>query len=134
VLVVDDSADNLEMYSEYLRSVGFAVESARDGATAIMLAREMLPSLIVMELALPEIDGWKATRILKSTSATQEIPIIVLSAHAGDSARARAVLAGCDLFLTKPTLPSDLAVHVRRLMGGRRGRYGRTSTDRGRGK
>jgi CheY-like chemotaxis protein len=106
--VVDDNADNREMYIEYLRFAGFRVEGASDGATAIEVARTIRPALIVMDLSMPGIDGWKATRILKADPRTRDIPIIAVSGHAEPAYRIRATMAGCDLFVTKPSLPRDL--------------------------
>jgi two-component system, cell cycle response regulator DivK len=116
VLVVDDIADNREMYMEYLRFAGFQVAGAHDGDSAIAAARELGPSVILMDLSLPGTDGWKATRILKADPATRNIPIIALSGHAGDASHARAIRAGCDLFVAKPSLPSEIAAHVIRML------------------
>jgi two-component system, cell cycle response regulator DivK len=109
VLVVDDFGDNREMYCEYLEHAGFRVLEARDGESAIEVARARLPSVIVMDLSLPGIDGCEATRVLKSDPATKGISIIVLTGRAEVTARERATSAGCDLFMTKPCLPIELA-------------------------
>lgn len=118
VLVVDDFPDNREMYGEYLEHVGFRVLEAGDGATAIAIAREKRPAVIVMDLSLPGIDGWEATRILKSDPATREIIIVALTGHAEAVSRARAIEAGCDHFVAKPCLPAEVAEHVRRCLDG----------------
>jgi CheY-like chemotaxis protein len=117
---VDDNIDNREMYIEYLRFTGLRVEGAADGAAAIEAARSVRPALIVMDLSMPGVDGWEATRILKADPRTAEIPIIAVSSHADSESYARATLAGCDLFVTKPALPSDLAEIVLRLLRKRR--------------
>lgn len=116
VLVVDDTADNREMYMEYLRFKGFSVIGAVNGAEAIAKARQARPSVILMDLTMPGIDGWEATRILKSDPATRGIRIVALTGHAEPWSRARAMLVGCDLFLPKPMLPADVAAHIIRLL------------------
>lgn len=116
VLVVDDFIDNREMYGEYLEHVGFRVLEAADGATAIEIARAKKPSVIVMDLSLPGVDGWEATRILKSDPATRDIVIVVLTGHAEATSKARAFAAGCDAFVTKPCLPADIADEVKRCL------------------
>jgi CheY-like chemotaxis protein len=105
VLLVEDFDDAREMYRDYLHFAGFRVETARDGREAIEKARALRPHLILMDLSLPGIDGWEATRILKNVPATAHL-ITSLSARAapeGDRARA----AGCDGFIAKPCLPAD---------------------------
>jgi two-component system, cell cycle response regulator DivK len=116
VLVVDDVPDNREMYLEYFRFAGFSVIAAVSGEEAVAKAREARPSVILMDLTMPGIDGWEATRILKSDPATRAIRIIALTGHAEPWSRARAMLVGCDLFLAKPALPADVAAHVIRLL------------------
>lgn len=112
VLLVEDFDDAREMYRDYLEFSGFRVETARDGREAIEKARALRPHLILMDLSLPGIDGWEATRILKNDPATAEMLIVALSAHAlapeGDRARA----AGCDGFIAKPCLPTDLVSEI----------------------
>jgi two-component system cell cycle response regulator DivK len=112
VLLVEDFDDAREMYRDYLEFSGFRVETARDGREAIEKARALRPHLILMDLSLPGIDGWEATRILKNDPATAELVIVALSAHAlapeGDRARA----AGCDGFIAKPCLPTDLVAEI----------------------
>jgi CheY-like chemotaxis protein len=119
VLVVDDTRDSREMYMEYLEFVGFRVSGAEEGSAAIELARSLRPSIIVMDLSLPGMDGWRSTRILKADPDTCDIPIIALTAHVDSASQARAVLAGCDLFVTKPSLPGELEAHIRQLLEAR---------------
>jgi CheY-like chemotaxis protein len=116
VLVVDDFQDNREMFAEYLAFSGFRVAEAATGREALDRAFELLPDLILMDLSLPEIDGWKATRFLKSDPRTKQIPIVALTGHAlaGHSREARD--AGCDSFLTKPCLPDALVAEIRRVL------------------
>ena len=108
VLLVEDYDDARDMYRDYLEFSGFRVETACDGFEALDKARAIHPDVILMDLSLPGLDGWEATRILKSSPETTHLRIIALSAHAlgpeGDRARA----AGCDGFIPKPCLPADL--------------------------
>ena len=112
VLVVDDVRDNREMYMEYLRFSGFRTAGADNGETAVEMARELQPAVIVMDLSLPKMDGWEATRILKSDPKTASIHIIAVTGHAEPSCRKRAIALGCDLFVAKPALPADVAQHI----------------------
>jgi two-component system, cell cycle response regulator DivK len=116
VLVVDDFQDNREMFAEYLVFSGFRVAEAATGREALDRAFELIPDLILMDLSLPEIDGWEATRHLKNDPRTNRIPIVALTGHtlAGHSRDARD--AGCDAFLTKPCLPDALVLEIRRLL------------------
>src|SRR5688572_29850231 len=91
VLVVDDFPDNREMYGEYLEHVGFRVLECGDGQTAVDIARQEMPAAILMDLSLPVIDGWEATRILKNDPATASIIIIVLTGHAEPASEKRAL-------------------------------------------
>jgi CheY-like chemotaxis protein len=102
VLIVEDNEMNRDMLSRRLQRRGFEVLLAIDGAEGLAVARERLPDLILMDMSLPVVDGWEATRQLKSEDATRRIPIIALTAHAMSGDRQRAVEAGCDDFDTKP--------------------------------
>ena len=108
VLVVDDFVDNREMYGEYLEHIGFRILEAADGQTAIDIARQERPAAIVMDLSLPVLDGWEATRILRADPRTRDIPIVVLTGHAVRSQKQRARDCGATLVLTKPCPPKDL--------------------------
>lgn len=116
ILVVDDYEDAREMYAEYLRFCGFRVAEARNGNEALDQAFELRPSLILMDLSLPGMDGWEATRQLKADDRTRHIPVIALTGHALAGASEGAKKAGCDSFVTKPCLPDDLVVEVRRML------------------
>ena len=124
VLVVDDYADSREMYADFLAFSGFRVVEARDGREALEKAAEVKPDLILMDLSLPGVDGWEATRRLKSDPRTREIPVVALTGHAFAGDADSALQAGCDAFITKPCLPADLVVQARverkRLGGGMR--------------
>lgn len=109
ILVVDDVEDNRIIYVEYLRYCGYRVATAADGKQAIAKARRLNPSLILMDLSLPVIDGWTATRRLKADPRTSGIPVIALTGHGEKRSRERAKGVGVDQFILKPCLPSDIA-------------------------
>jgi CheY-like chemotaxis protein len=113
---VEDFADAREMYREYLEFSGFRVATACDGREAIEKARLIEPDLILMDLSLPGIDGWEATRILKADPATSHLPIVALSAHALAPEGQRAREAGCDGFIAKPCLPPELVAEITRFL------------------
>jgi two-component system cell cycle response regulator DivK len=116
ILIVDDFQDNREMYVEYLTGVGYEVAEAEDGEAALTVAFEVLPALIVMDLSLPVIDGWEATRRLRADPRTAGIPIIALTGHMQDAELSSAREAGCDAALVKPCFPEDLLVEIERLL------------------
>jgi CheY-like chemotaxis protein len=116
ILVVDDYQDAREMYAEYLQFSGFRVAEARNGNEAVEQAFALKPDLILMDLSLPGMDGWEATRRLKADAATRHIPIVALTGHALAGASEGAKRAGCDSFVTKPCLPDDLVLEVRRML------------------
>lgn len=116
VLLVEDDGTQRDMYATYLLAQGLGVITAVDGSTAISLAFEFLPDIIVMDLALPHIDGWQATRRLKQDPCTAGIPIIACTAHVLRGAVEEAIDAGCDAYITKPCLPADLLAEIRRLL------------------
>lgn len=102
ILLVEDNELNLDMLSRRLQRKGFEVIPAVDGEQGINLAQSNLPDLILMDMSLPIIDGWEATRRLKADPKTKEIPIIALTAHAMVGDRQKAVESGCDDYDTKP--------------------------------
>ncbi|ALG90324.1 MAG: response regulator [Confluentimicrobium sp.] len=102
ILIVEDNDMNLDMLSRRLKRKGFDIEAARDGQAGVEAAASILPDLILMDMSLPVIDGWEATRRLKSNAATARIPVIALTAHAMASDREKALQAGCDDYYTKP--------------------------------
>ena len=116
ILVVDEYQDAREMYAEYLQFSGFRVAEARNGNEALEQAFALKPDLILMDLSLPGMDGWEATRQLKADERTQNIPVVALTGHALAGASDGARRAGCDSFVTKPCLPDDLVVEVRRML------------------
>jgi two-component system, cell cycle response regulator DivK len=121
VLVVDDYQDAREMYAEYLSFSGFRVVEAATGTEAVEKALTLQPDVILMDLSLPGMDGWAATRQLKSDDRTKGIPVVALTGHALAGASEGARLAGCDAFVTKPCLPDELVVEVRRMLRRRDG-------------
>ena len=102
ILMVEDNEMNRDMLARRLGRKGFEVIVAEDGRAGIDTARREHPDLILMDLSLPEIDGWEATRTLKAEVATQTIPVIALTAHAMSGDREKAMAAGCDDYHTKP--------------------------------
>ncbi len=102
ILVVEDNEMNRDMLSKRLRRRGYQVVVAVDGGEGLELARSEAPDLILMDMSLPVLDGWEATRRLKADPATRSIPVIALTAHAMSEDRERALAAGCDDYDTKP--------------------------------
>lgn len=116
VLVVEDYPDAREMYAEYLRFSGFRVEEARNGEEALAKAQETVPDVVLMDLALPLMDGWEATRRLKSDRRTAKTLVVALTGHALAGHAEGARRAGCDAFVTKPCLPDELVDVIRKLL------------------
>ena len=126
VLIVDDFPDNRQMYAEFLAFSGFRVAEAANGHEALEQATTLLPDLIVMDLSLPGMDGWEATRRLKENSQTRNIPVMALTGHALAGHSKGAIEAGCDAFVTKPCLPDRLLEEIHRMLGsGRKTTTGR---------
>jgi len=117
ILLVEDNEMNRDMLSRRLERKGFEVVMAVDGQAGIDMASSASPDLILMDLSLPIIDGWEATRRIKADSATQNIPVIALTAHAmaGDEEKARE--AGCDDYDTKPVNLNRLLKKIGNLLG-----------------
>lgn len=108
VLVVDDFSDTRDMYAEYLDHSGYRSQTASDGREAVRRALRSHPSVIVMDLAMPILDGWEATRILRADPRTKDIPIVVLTGNAQADDRKRAHDCGACCVLTKPCAPQEL--------------------------
>ena len=113
VLVADDDAATRRAYRSYLLKVGCRVITASDGEVAVTRAIEHLPDVVIMDLAMPKLDGWAATRILKRRTTTSRIPVIAL---AGPNARHSAHAAGCDAYLSKPCQPDMLWCQIRMVL------------------
>ena len=118
VLIVDDFEDNREMYAQYLRFHGYEIAEAADGQEALDQAAALRPDVIVMDLSLPGMDGWEATRRLKQEPSTRDIPVIALTGHALTGSEHTAREAGCDTFLTKPCAPAVLGQEIRKMLPG----------------
>jgi CheY-like chemotaxis protein len=118
VLVVEDYADARHMYAEYLQHCGFLVEEAGDGEAAVEMCRAWRPDVVVMDLALPRLDGFEAIRQMRLDEATSGVRILALTGHLLPDAEQRARAAGCDGFLAKPCLPDELLSAVTALAGG----------------
>jgi two-component system, cell cycle response regulator DivK len=119
VLIVDDSADTREMYGSYLGHRGFRVLMAPDGEAAVQIALAQRPDVIVMDLAMPRLNGISAVHRLKQEPRTHNIPVIILTGYAFRAIQHGALEAGADVFLTKPCLPEDLERHVQSLLSRR---------------
>jgi two-component system cell cycle response regulator DivK len=117
ILLVEDNELNRDMLSRRLVRQGYRVVVAVDGGEALVRARDSAPDLILMDLSLPVIDGWEATRRLKADEATRPIPVIALTAHAMSGDREQALAAGCDDFDTKPVEMPRLLQKIAALLG-----------------
>ena len=116
ILYVEDNDDNIYVVKNRLGRAGFTVMAAMDGSQGVAMAAEQHPDLILMDLSLPVLDGWEATRRIKAASATKHIPVIALTAHAMSGDREKALAAGCDDFDTKPIDLSRLLGKIRALL------------------
>lgn len=116
VLVVDDDTDSRNICSLFLQHHGYRVVEAVDGEEGVVRAREQHPALILMDVTLPVLDGWAATERLKADPATSSIPIVILTGHALERDRARALSLG-DGYLPKPCTPRRILEEVQRLIG-----------------
>ena len=117
LLLVEDNEMNRDMLSRRLVRRGFQVIVAEDGERGVSAARDHRPDLILMDLSLPVLDGWEASRLLKADAATCPIPIIALTAHAMAGDRSRALAAGCEDYDIKPIEFGRLLDKIQRLLG-----------------
>ena len=117
ILLVEDDAMNSDMLSRRLARNGYDVTIAEDGQRGIDMAESENPDLILMDMSLPVIDGWEATRRIKGSAGTGGIPIIALTAHAMASDREKAMATGCDDFDTKPIELARLLEKIEKLLG-----------------
>jgi CheY-like chemotaxis protein len=115
ILLVEDNETNCDMLLRRLRRLGYEVTGADNGVSGLAAAESHAPDVILMDLSLPEMDGWEATRRLKANAVTREIPIIALTAYASESDRASALEAGCDDYETKPLDLEQLLKKIRTL-------------------
>ena len=116
ILLVEDQEMNRDMLSRRLKKRGYEVSIAVDGAEGIEKAGAELPDLILMDMSLPVIDGWEATRTLKGDGATRGIPVVALTAHAMAGDRDKAMEAGCDAYETKPVELPRLLETIEKLL------------------
>ena len=121
VLVVEDHEELRRLYVEQLKLSGFAVIEAANGEDAVSRTSSQSPDVVLMDLSLPVVDGWEATRRLKADTRTAHIPVVALTAHDGSGELQRATRAGCDWFVPKPCPPAALIVEVRRVLSGLQG-------------
>jgi two-component system cell cycle response regulator DivK len=118
LLLVEDNEESRDGLSRHLRRKGFEVAVAVDGQQGIEAARAAAPDLILMDMSLPVLDGWEATRQLKADARTRHIPVIALTAHAMAGDREKAMQAGCDEYDTKPIESARLLGKIQALLGG----------------
>jgi CheY-like chemotaxis protein len=119
ILYVEDNDDNIYMLQRRLTRAGFTVVIARDGAEGVAMAGAELPDLILMDMGLPVLDGWEATRRIKAAAQTKHIPVIALTANAMTGDKEKALAAGCDDFDTKPVDMPRLLGKIEALAPGR---------------
>jgi CheY-like chemotaxis protein len=117
VLLADDVEDNREMYREFLAYHGMRVVTATNGREALDEAFSQRPDAIVLDLSMPDVDGWEACRRLKADERTKGIPILAVSGHALKGAEAAAKAAGCDVYLIKPCLPERVLAEIEKMLG-----------------
>lgn len=117
VLVVEDSPGIRRLIEVCLRPMDVQVESREDGPSGLEAATTLLPDLVILDIGLPEMDGWEVLRRLRRTPATRHLSVLVLTAHAEEESRKRATEVGADGFVTKPFQPADLRLEVERLTG-----------------
>src|SRR3970040_1857938 len=120
VLIAEDQQDLRQPYAEQLTLSGFDVIEAVNGAEAIDLTSSRLPDVILMDLSMPVVDGWEATKRLRADIRTRHIPVVALTAHAGSGELQRAPSGGCAWFVPKPCPPAALITEVRRVLSGTR--------------
>ena len=116
ILVVEDNQDNMTLVADVLHSLDYEVIQAFDGEQGVRLAAAEHPDLILMDLSLPRMDGWAATRLIKANPELREIPIIAVTAHAMVGDRERALEAGCDDYVAKPINLRELASKLNHLL------------------
>ena len=118
ILLVEDNEMNRDMLKRRLTRKGYDVSIAEDGAQGVNLAQSLMPDLILMDMSLPVMDGWQATREIKANAKTQEIPVIALTAHAMAGDREKCLAAGCDDYDTKPVefprLLEKIETHIKK--------------------
>jgi two-component system cell cycle response regulator DivK len=117
ILVVEDNPDNMTLIVDVLTSLNYEVIQATDGQRGLEMVDQERPDLVLMDLSLPKMDGWTATRKLKAENELKVIPIIALTAHAMVGDRERALEAGCDDYVSKPINIQELAAKLKKFLG-----------------
>lgn len=117
ILIVEDNEMNLDMLSRRLEKRGHQILIATDGVTGVEKAQGSLPNIILMDMSIPVMDGWEATRRLKSSPVTRHIPIIALTAHAVAGDREKCLAAGCDEYESKPIKFPELMTKINKILG-----------------
>ena len=120
ILIAEDDADNREGYAEFLTYLGYSVAQAANGQDAIESTRQLRPDVLLLDLALPVVDGWEVARVVKSDQQLRQTVIIALSACVFPGDVMRATAAGCDLFLDKPCYPQRVADEIQRMLDARK--------------
>lgn len=128
VLIVDDAPDNREAYAEYLRFCGFRTVEAGTGREAIASASAYHPDVVLLDLRLPDIDGFEVSRFIRNAEGLRDAKVIALSACVFPSDVTQALESGCDLFLEKPCLPDALVAEIERLLDSSRPSSSRKTT------
>ena len=116
ILIVEDNEENRDALSRRLQRRGFQVVMAFDGRAGVAAAKSELPDLILMDMNMPEVDGWEATRMVKAAPETAHVPVIALTAHAMSGDRERAIAAGCIDYHTKPVELPKLLTQIEALL------------------
>ena len=117
LLIVEDDANSREGYRIYLSGEGFDVHTLSGGSHAVDFVRSLTPDLVVLDLGLPDLDGWEVARRLKSDEQTKRIPIIAFSGRSMQHEQVSALRAGCDMYLTKPCPPDRLLKTIKKMLG-----------------
>jgi two-component system cell cycle response regulator DivK len=119
ILIVDDAEDNRDLYALYFRHSGFTVDEARDGEEALAMIAKDKPDVVIMDLAMPRLDGWEATRLIKSNPRTSGVIVIVVTGSSLEENLHRARAAGANEICTKPCLPRSLSDVVMKCLDAR---------------
>ena len=119
ILFVEDNPQNRYLVTFLLEKSGFEVIAAEDGEEALRAVEEHTPALILMDIQLPKMDGYEATRRIKADPRFRDIPLVALTAHSMKGDRGKAIAAGCDDYITKPVDADGLVDHIRRLLAAR---------------
>jgi two-component system, cell cycle response regulator DivK len=116
ILIVEDNTDAREIFSTYLRHSGFSVAEASDGVDVLRLTKELRPAVVLMDLSMPQVDGWTALRQLKADEQTAGVPVVALTAHSMEGDEQKTIEAGFISYLSKPLDPKKMVSEVRRIL------------------